>query len=367
MDLTKILENPQPAQPPPTNQGASEAGQHNRPAAQPGIRHRRPAAQPRPGHKPGWLATFATVLLAITLTTLFLALRMQWRTVERICLLAAVLPAVIWLKESLRIPAAKKPYDRLYLPRTLSYGIAIILAAFLSVWLRSDTTLLGLIPVLIAVASVFAIIGNARSFTDKGLFGRLGNLTMIVFLLVPLIFCTWISILVYLPRLYTPPVLTSESLAFYNECVQFLEEQDRFSAVTLRASATPNFSAGHTDPMRISLAEHFSEDEIARIRHLCSQLDARSLRNIKRHDDMILFCSSWRFFFPDRPGVVYSLDGANPNQISHGPIGKYKPYTQIAPNWYTSRKLISRTDQANYAVPETLIDLSIWTADLKFD
>ena len=367
MDLTKILENPQPTQPPPATGGDSETGRNDRTAAGPEFRHRRPAAQPKPQHKPGWLATFATILLAIALATLFLALRMHWRTVERICLLAAVLPAVIWLKESLRIPAAKRTYDRLYLPRTFSYGIAIILAAFLSVWLRSDTTLLGLIPVLIALASLFAIIDNTMSFAGKGLFGRLSLLPMIIFLLIPLLFCTWISILIYLPRLYTPPALTSESLAFYDQCVQFLEEQDRFPTVTLRASETPNFSTGHTDPIRINLAEHFTDGEIAKIRHLCSQLDARSIRNIKRHDDMILFNSSWRFFFPDRPGVVYSLDGANPNRISRGPIGKYKPFTQIAPNWYISRKLISRTDHANYTVPETLIDLSTWTANLKFD
>ncbi|MCK5171830.1 MAG: hypothetical protein KAR47_00450 [Planctomycetes bacterium] len=367
MDLTKILENPQPTQPPPATGGDSETGRNDRTAAGPEFRHRRPAAQPKPQHKPGWLATFATILLAIALATLFLALRMHWRTVERICLLAAVLPAIIWVKNALRIPAAKRTYDRFYLPRTLTYGIAIILAAFLSVWLRSDTTLLGLIPALIALVLLFTIIENAISFRDKGLFGRLRHLTIIVLLTIPLILCTWISILIYLPRLYTPPVLTSESLAFYDECVQFLEEQDRFSTATLRASATPNFSTGHTDPMRINLAEHFSEGDIARIRHLCSQLDARSLRSIKKHDDMILFCSSWRFFFPDRPGVVYSPSRANPNLISRGPIGKYKPFTQVAPNWYISRKLISRADQPDYAVPETLIDLSSWTADLKFD
>ena len=125
----------------------------------------------------------------------------------------------------------------------------------------------------------------------------------------------------------------------------------------------------------IRVKEAFSEAERMKMEELGGGLSRIRCHKFQRDNDMVLFYRMklpWlpcllldpldsHSIRPIPPGVLYSLSGKNPNEISSDVLNSGKPFIQIAPNWYMSRYLSLRSmrlDKRHY-VPKSLFDRSL--------
>jgi hypothetical protein len=120
----------------------------------------------------------------------------------------------------------------------------------------------------------------------------------------------------------------------------------------------------------VRVKEAFSKDEKMKMEELSRQLGRIKCHKFQREDDMVLFYRmAWyspplldnRSFLPVAPGVLYSLSGKNPNEISSEVLNVSKPFIHITGNWYISRRLNLKGMRLDtlYSVPKSLIDRSL--------
>lgn len=218
------------------------------------------------------------------------------------------------------------------------------------------------------------------------------------FLIILLILFSVISvpILLYhtLPYIYTPPALTPENLAVYNECIEFAKARDEHTnfMLTRRVKVLIGCSFRKDDGLEElvcadefagseQLRKLFSEDEIVGIEKLAKQLHSVDSVAFQIDNDMLLFYKSFNDIlpFPSPPpaqklsilptsaGVLYSLNGRNPNEVDSEAVNANKPFIKIQGNWYMSRHLIlaSSREDVHISIPKSLFDYSLRTECLN--
>ncbi|MBN1456847.1 MAG: hypothetical protein JW912_03240 [Sedimentisphaerales bacterium] len=100
----------------------------------------------------------------------------------------------------------------------------------------------------------------------------------------------------------------------------------------------------------------------------------------KREENALLFFKMGSAPFPDLlpslktvlpygSGVLYSMDGSNPNDTSNDILKDYKPFEKITDGWYASKNLILTGPRFDIPakLPNALIDHSLKINDLKLD
>jgi hypothetical protein len=196
-----------------------------------------------------------------------------------------------------------------------------------------------------------------------------------------------------LPYIYTPAALTPGDLAIYRECIRFLKEHNDEKQFTCQiafgigadgaALRVGHVYTGRVSEMlantSVSVKKKLSILEKAK-RRKDLELELKSLSNrlfnsnikcarFHRDGDMVLFYKmQWDFTLGLKgltgPGVLYSLDGRNPNETDNVILNSYKPFIQIDDNWYMSRHLMLKGPRftLNHAsMPESLFDHSLRT------
>ena len=160
-------------------------------------------------------------------------------------------------------------------------------------------------------------------------------------------------------HIYMPPALTQEKAIVF----------DRF--ITL----VKTIPAGriHLDMFGGRWMEKYDLVE-ERENHLISEMDYKLLNisqdfkrvgclRAERYDTYVVFIYKSNYVFPTSPGVLYSLDGRNPNDINDGFLDKRKPFKLIKNQWYTSRLLavvpFGRIDSPWLLPKSSLIDHSL--------
>lgn len=174
-----------------------------------------------------------------------------------------------------------------------------------------------------------------------------------------------------LPYIYTSPALTPKNLAIYNRYIQFLKEHDEHRTFELNEFGWINtehdfYILDSPNSMK-KLRGFFSEDEIDEIRELSQKLHSTNCNTALRQNDIVLFIKNTIPILPKSFGVLYSLDGRNPNEIDSEVLNAYKPFTRIGGNWYMSKYLVR---QVRFIVPvpvpqKSLIDHSLRTKGLN--
>jgi len=202
-----------------------------------------------------------------------------------------------------------------------------------------------------------------------------------------------------LPYIYTPAALTPVNSAIYRECIRFLKEHDNEKQFTCRiafgsgAGGAPlrvgHVYTGQVSEMladtsisvkdKLSILENASrrKDLELELKSLSNRLFNSNIKCARFHrdDDMVLFYKmQWNFTMGldglTGPGVLYSLDGRNPNETDNVILNSYKPFIQIDNNWYMSRHLMLQGPRfmLNHAsMPESLFDHSLRTDVVSFE
>ncbi len=283
------------------------------------------------------------------------------------------------------IPAHRKPvtpYNRFVIYAVISSILGLVLVLYANLALVSPPQLPGILGLmgiffLFVLSPGLGIIASLLSFRKKSLLGRLLAIALILILPIPIAIHVPVVLEPTLPFIYTPPAITQESLRVYKECIKLVKSHQEHGDLSLTGRWRPSVSFGGNSysPRHVRVKEAFSEAERMKMEELRGGLSRIRCHKFQRDNDMVLFYRMklpWlpcllldppdsHSFLPIAPGVLYSLNGENPNEISSEALNAGKPFVRVAGNWYMSRHLSlrgMRLDTRHY-VPKSLIDRSL--------
>lgn len=247
-----------------------------------------------------------------------------------------------------------------------SCALIIISTSVFSPFMTAHLMLL-LPPVGVAIAIVTYAVSFSRGF-------RLGRISIIVLIVLFMMMLPgWLSRI--LPYVYTPPALTSDRLLTYNKCIQFVKEHDEYKDITLFRWGWVSYKTCFS----VKLFSHnsnlhvFSKDDLAEMkalwRRLSRELSALKFQKAQRDRNMLVFYNNGNSILPVPPGVLYSLDGENPNTIDSELLNASKPFIRISGDWYVSRRLLLVGNRTNIPIynPISIIDHSLKIESLDLD
>jgi len=270
----------------------------------------------------------------------------------------------------------RREEERFGLAAKISVLLAIILFA-LGGWLAS--TIIGSVFffTLLVLAPLCGIINRIILLRRKEAKDVISAFLAIGALFIPLTIGILLLLADTLPLIYTPPALTLENLPVYNRCIKFMKDHDDYKKLGLYSypGASVSIEEGCSDTGKLvdkmyeakdlgirERMDLFSKDAIVEMDRIQGGMRSIGCRWAKRENDMVLFVKlKSNFIFPNRPGVLCSLEGRNPNETDNPILNTNKPFIQIADNWYMSRHLVmsTRRGKSDRPIPKSLIDCSL--------
>jgi hypothetical protein len=159
-------------------------------------------------------------------------------------------------------------------------------------------------------------------------------------------------------HVYTPPALTQEKAIVYSRFVRFIEAHPEYSKVHLNMWGYQRFERrdslkGETVPSRAT------DDELIWISKGFKEVGCM---RAEKYMSYVVFISKRNYMMPTSPGVLYSLDGSNPNSIDDEFFNTNKPFIPIKEKWYMSRLLVTspfRKIDVEWPLPKSFIDRSL--------
>lgn len=223
-----------------------------------------------------------------------------------------------------------------------------------------------LAPLLGIIACIISLKAKATSAI-----GYVSSILLIPVLSVLLLVAGRLFIIGLLPHIYTPPALTSKNLAVYNECIQFAKDNNNYKDIEMITRRWIRIDKVLYN-VDYSLKGVFPEQEIPRIINLRRKLMHIKCEKFKRHNDVLIFYKAATsnllaypkdilWLFPANPGVVYSLNGDDPNEVDSWVLSEARPFIRITGNWYMSKYLMLTGPRSDLhaSIPESLIDHSL--------
>jgi len=288
------------------------------------------------------------------------------------------------------IPAHRKPvtsYSRFFVYAVISLILGAALSSYgnLAFKLPILATVLGILGFFFSfvLSPGLGIIASLFFLRKKAMLGRVLAIGLILILAIPITISVPVVLEPTLPFIYTPPAITQESLKVYKECIKLVKSHQEHGDLSLTGRRVVFFGGNSYSLRHVRVKEAFSKDEKMKMEKLCGQLGRIRCHKFQRDNDMVLFYRMAlyslpffpfdplhsRSFLPIAPGVLYSLNGTNPNEISSEALSAGKPFIRIAGNWYMSRRLSLRGMRLDtpYSVPKSLIDRSLLTESLNLD
>jgi len=166
-----------------------------------------------------------------------------------------------------------------------------------------------------------------------------------------------------LPYLYSPPALTNEKYRVYSQVVVFMKQHPEsknigmgYGELDIGTDAADNLVTGRRG---LTLKEVFSPGDIAQAQKLLTELSNVGCRYAKRSNSLVLFYPQQPFLQPQPAGVVFSLDGKNPNHVTDEWNAQYRPFEAIVGNWYAARKLIRAVPADGLRLQKGLLDFTL--------
>jgi energy-coupling factor transporter transmembrane protein EcfT len=226
----------------------------------------------------------------------------------------------------------------------------------------------------ITAAVVLAIIVHIISFRSKEWVNRLWSIAVTFLMSILLLVLVPMTFNSVLPHIYTPPALTLKSIGVYKRCVTFVKDHDEYKNLTWREGILWD---GHE---WIDTKKVFSMAELVDIKEFSQKLSELGCVKFRRDSDILLFYkmanSIWfidpgfnKAFSPTSPGVLYSLNDGNPNEVDSEVLNPCKPFVKISGDWYMSRHLMLTGPRLDIqtSTPMSLIDRSLQIKGVDFE
>lgn len=189
---------------------------------------------------------------------------------------------------------------------------------------------------------------------------------------VSLFFLVLIMIMINttLPTIYTPPALTDKRLEVFSKFVELAREHREFkelksiavsyfSDIRIRVGEK-DFDLGLSSDRREVVEKYLSSDTINYMKNLSRSLKKVNCYSVEIIDNkIILFYTFPRFILSSPPGVIYSLDGEDPNKTFGPKMKRIKLFDKIEGNWYASRYHIMTRGLYLSPIPISIFDFSL--------
>ena len=162
-------------------------------------------------------------------------------------------------------------------------------------------------------------------------------------------------------RMYTPPALNSENLPVYSKFVTLAASHPEYKQVRVTYHGYPKVET--YDSMLESAYPSTNVESIwDELHEIASEMRRVDCILAEKDGNYVAFVPDETHILPRIPGVLYSLDGTNPNEVDDEFLNGKKPLVPIKDDWYMSRQLgafiYSRFDKR--PLPESaLIDRSL--------
>lgn len=163
-----------------------------------------------------------------------------------------------------------------------------------------------------------------------------------------------------LGHVYTPPALSREKVAVYSRFIRLVEAHPEYRRVYLDMWRYRRVEMNDFETeQEFSSGDVVVDDELIRISRGLKKVDCVF---VEMKGSYVLFMSKLNYIFPTSPGVLYSLDGRNPNELDDEFLNNKKPFMLIKDRWYMSRWLVAFPSRGFYTkrpLPKSLIDCSL--------
>ncbi|MHC4118523.1 MAG: hypothetical protein ACYSWO_13570 [Planctomycetota bacterium] len=219
-------------------------------------------------------------------------------------------------------------------------------------------------------APLLAILSRLTTLGLRNSKERRSSIVFVCVLSVPLLIWIVSALRFSIPYLYTPAAITGENYKFYSRCVAFVKSQDDHEHITVSRAGHYLKDGAHYPSLHsngLDTEDVFSEDEISEMLLLSEQMKKFGCLRFQKNMDFILFYKRRNRILPTRPGVAFSINGRNPNDIDDEVINEHKPFFQIANEWYSSRHIVYAGIRGDVksSLPKSLIDHSLKTEGLE--
>ena len=141
------------------------------------------------------------------------------------------------------------------------------------------------------------------------------------------------------PYLYRPPALTNEKLQVYSAVVNFIKTHRHVGRIRLYSSGRVGVNTVVHWSDSGGLSAYYSKPAIQRINTLCTELERVNCHRAESEGEMILFYPRYSYIAPHPAGVLYSLDGRDPNLVGGPLVVGARPFRRLRGNWYTSKEI----------------------------
>jgi hypothetical protein len=182
------------------------------------------------------------------------------------------------------------------------------------------------------VAEIFAIIGRQRKRFLR---------PILAIMFASALLC--IFGLRLIPYVYAAPALSGERLPIYESVLNFVKEHDEFKDFELdefgRLIVGDRFYMLDSSGAESELGKIITNDNVIKLKKIYQGLHQSGCYKAFRASDVVFFMNRPSAYRPRRFGVVYSIDGRNPNDLEEDKIKKYRPFIKITGDWYMSRGL----------------------------
>ncbi|MFB0555514.1 MAG: ankyrin repeat domain-containing protein [Phycisphaerae bacterium] len=162
-----------------------------------------------------------------------------------------------------------------------------------------------------------------------------------------------------LGHIYTPPALNQEKLVLYNDLVRLIKAHPEYSRFHLDSSGPGR----QVIRDMLSGKKGFLWYEVDELTRISREFERVNCVRADKYDSYVVFFPRPNYVLPTSPGVLYSLDGGNPNEINDEFLNGKKPFKLIKEHWYTSKWLavnpLPSIGNEKWRLPNSLIDLSL--------
>ncbi len=140
----------------------------------------------------------------------------------------------------------------------------------------------------------------------------------------------------WLGHVYTPPALSPEKAAVYSRYVTFIRLHPEYRRAHLDMYFGIREEIDNSVTQQAGSSSGATTDELFGISRDFKQVNC--LR-AEKCDWYIVFMPKPNYILPTSPGVLYSLDGRDPNEVDDKYLNGKRPFMHITDRWYTSRGL----------------------------
>jgi ankyrin repeat protein len=160
-----------------------------------------------------------------------------------------------------------------------------------------------------------------------------------------------------LSHFYTPPALSPEKAAVYADFIRLVEAHPEYRRFHLDASG----------PSKMVISEMlrgnkgFSAYEVDELTRISREFKRINCLSADKYGSYVVFMPGPNYILPTSPGLLYSLDGWNPNDVDDPFFNSRRPFKLIKDRWYTSKRLAICPfcmTSVGWKLPDSYIDLS---------